>query len=240
MNKIDFEDLVLYEDNDFLIINKPPFISTLNDRISNLNILSMAKKARNDKVQVAHRLDKETSGILTLAKNHESYKILSYQFEKRTVEKKYHALVSGIHNFHEISVNLPILNLSNGTVKISRKGKQATTIFNTVKSFDVHTLLECKPLTGRTHQIRIHLTSIKAPIIGDILYGGKSFYLSSIKKRYNLKKFTQEQPLIKRMALHANSICFKSLSGKSILAEAPYPKDFKVLLKQLEKNTITG
>lgn len=86
------------------------------------------------------------------------------------------------------------------------------------------------------HQIRVHLAYLKAPIIGDIAYGGKPFYLSSIKRNYKIGKFAEEQPLIQRMALHAYQIKIELLSGDYKEVIAPYPKDFKVLINQLDKN----
>ena len=88
------------------------------------------------------------------------------------------------------------------------------------------------------HQIRIHLTCLKAPIVCDETYGGKMIYLSELKKKgFNLKQETEELPLIKRVALHAYSLKFTLLNGEEIQIIAPYPKDFDVLVKQLEKNS---
>lgn len=100
----------------------------------------------------------------------------------------------------------------------------------------MHTLVECRPVTGRMHQIRIHLTTLKAPITGDETYGGKPFFLSSVKRGFNLKKLTEEQPLVKRMALHAFALHFKDMEGRDHRIEAPYPKDFQALLRQMESN----
>ena len=122
-------------------------------------------------------------------------------------------------------------------VKIDRQqGKIAETIFNTLKVYKNHTLVECQPITGRMHQIRIHLTCLKAPIVSDELYGGSMLYLSSLKKKFNLKQQTEEQPLVKRVALHAFSLTFKLMDGSPLTINAPYPKDLEVLVKQLEKN----
>jgi 23S rRNA pseudouridine955/2504/2580 synthase len=190
-----------------------------------------------DDAQVCHRLDKDTSGVLAVAKNPEAYRHLSMQFENREVTKMYHAISDGIHQFEDEMVDAPILKQNDGTVKISREGKSAQTIFTTLKAFKNHTLIQCSPITGRMHQIRIHLARLKAPITGDDTYGGKPFYISSVKRGFNLKKETEELPLIKRMALHAFSLKFAVLNGNLVTVEAPYPKDFQALLKQLTINS---
>ena len=161
------------------------------------------------------------------------------QFEYREVTKRYHAVANGVHDFDSISVFLPIAPLKDGTaVKIDRqKGKAAETIFFTLKAFRKHTLVECIPITGRMHQIRVHLQCLKAPIVCDPTYGGASVYLSDLMRNYNLKKDSEELPIIQRVALHAYSLSFKLLNGEPISIEAPYPKDFGVLVKLLEKNS---
>jgi 23S rRNA pseudouridine955/2504/2580 synthase len=237
MNKINFRDIIMFENNDYMIINKPPHVSTLDDRNDPYSILALAKEY-NESAQVCHRLDKETSGALAIAKNPEAYRHLSIQFEQRTVKKIYHAVVEGIHSYKEHLVNAPIQILPKGHVKIDyNDGKPAQTEFDTIKAYRTNTLVECKPVTGRMHQIRIHLAYMKAPIVSDVQYGGKMFYLSSIKKKFNLKKDTDELPLISRVALHAFALEFDLLNGERAKVEAPYPKDFNVLIKQLEKNS---
>jgi len=234
--KFNFRDNILFEDADYILINKPPFISTLEDRHERQNILSVARK-EVPTAQVCHRLDKETSGVLAIAKNPEAYRHMSIQFEKRQVTKIYHAVVDGIHSFHDTLVDLPILKLEDGVVRISRsEGKHAETYFTSLKPYRQQTLVQCRPVTGRMHQIRIHLASLGASITGDETYGGKPFLLSAIKRDYNLKKGTEEASFIKRMALHAFSLEFDDLSGKRQKVEAPYPKDLNALLRQLEAN----
>jgi len=236
MKRASFKDLIIFEDEEYLLINKPPYISTLEDRdATKTNILEMAREIYPD-IKVCHRLDKETSGVLALAKTPEAYRHLSIQFEDRNVTKQYHAVVDGVHEFDGVDVYLPIHAGSDGIVKIDKqKGKIAETIFNTIEVFKKHTLVACYPITGRMHQIRIHLTCLKAPITCDGQYGGKPLYLSTLKKNFNLKQDTEEMPLIQRVALHARSLEFKNSEEKTIFAEAPYPKDFEVLVKQLKK-----
>lgn len=232
-----FKDLILFENDDYIVVNKPPFIASLDERgaAGEINILRMAKQYSAD-AQVCHRLDKETSGAIVIAKNPEAYRNLSMQFERRKVSKIYHAVVDGQYQFDNLFVDLPILNEGNKNVTIDRQeGKRAETYFNTIRHFKHYTLVECKPITGRMHQIRIHLATQRAAICGDQMYRGKSVYLSSLKKGYKLSKDEEEQPIMKRFALHAKEITFKGLDDQDIKIIAPYPKDFATLLKLLEK-----
>lgn len=212
-------------------------MATLEDRHEKINILGLAREYTSD-AQVCHRLDKETSGVLAIAKNPEAYRHLSMQFEHRHVSKLYHALTDGVHNFNETLVDEPILKKDDGVVRISRlEGKEAQTYFTTIKTYGAYTLVGCIPITGRMHQIRVHLSVLGASISGDETYGGKPFFLSSLKRRFNLKKNTEEQPFMKRMALHAYSLEFNDLRGIKQKIEAPYPKDMQALFRQLELNT---
>lgn len=232
-----FEDLILFQDEDLILINKPPFLSTLEDRHEKTNLLGLARDYVAT-AQVCHRLDKDTSGVLAIAKNPEAYRHMSLQFEHREITKVYHAIADGIHNFRDTLVDEPILKLDGGVVKIHRRdGKAAQTYFTTLKSYRHHTLVECRPVTGRMHQIRIHLSTFHAPITGDEQYGGKPFFLSSVKRGFNLKKQTEERPLMHRMALHAFALKFKDLKGEEQAIEAPYPKDFQALVRQLDLNS---
>ncbi len=218
------------------MVNKPAFLSTLEDRQEKLNLLNLAR-VYVPTAQVCHRLDKETSGVLAIAKNPEAYRHLSIQFEKRQVVKIYHAVADGIHNLKEQLVDAPILKLPDGVVKVSkREGKPAQTYFSSLDSYKYHTLIECRPVTGRMHQIRVHLALLGAPITGDLLYGGKPFFLSQVKRGFNLKKETEEQPFMKRMALHAFSLDFLDLQGNGLKIQAPYHKDMDALIRQLELN----
>ncbi|HTJ49107.1 MAG TPA: RluA family pseudouridine synthase [Cyclobacteriaceae bacterium] len=235
--KVSFKDIILWEDDDFVLVNKPPFLATLEDRHEKLNLLGMAREYI-ETAQVCHRLDKDTSGVLAIAKNPAAYRHMSMQFEHRQINKIYHAVADGVHNFQDQLVDAPILKQDDGVVKISKRdGKPAQTYFTSLKSYRNYTLVECRPITGRMHQIRVHLSLLNAPITGDEMYGGKPFFLSSVKKGFNLKKFTDEQPLLKRMALHAFALEFQNLAGKMEKIIAPYPKDIQALIRQLELNT---
>lgn len=234
-SKLRFEDLIIFQNDNYIAVNKPPFLSTLEDRQEKINLLGMARMY-DEHSQVCHRLDKDTSGVLVIARNPEAYRHLSIQLEKREVTKIYHAVVDGIHSYKDHLVDAAIQKQDDGIVKLDRRGKAAQTYFTSLTPYRLHTLMECRPVTGRMHQIRIHLTLLGAPIVGDNIYGGKPFYLSQIKKGFNLKKDTTEEPFMKRMALHAFSLEFKDLQGETIKVEAPYQKDMHALIRQLELN----
>lgn len=116
MKKIKFEDLILLENSDFLVINKPPYLSSLDDRHEAQNILDLAKTYWED-AQLCHRLDKETSGCLVISKHAEAYRHLAMQFENRQVEKIYHAVVEGIHDFQDLLVDRNLLANNKGIAK---------------------------------------------------------------------------------------------------------------------------
>ncbi|WP_257656677.1 RluA family pseudouridine synthase [Parapedobacter lycopersici] len=231
-----FEELILHEDDNLIVINKPPFLASLDEREGEgLSVHRQAKQYYAE-AQVCHRLDKETSGLLLIAKNPETYRAVSIEFERRRVAKTYHAVIEGTHIFEDLLVDLPILNMGNKNVTIDRaNGKRAETYFKSLRYFKHYTLVECRPITGRMHQIRIHLATQRASIAGDELYKGKPVFLSQIKKRgFTMGKGREEEPIMKRFALHARELRF-ALGEKQYHFEAPYPKDFAALLKQLEK-----
>ncbi|MBL4716508.1 MAG: RNA pseudouridine synthase [Bacteroidetes bacterium] len=232
-----FEDLIIYEGEDTIVVNKPALISTLDDRVNKeVNLLLLAKKYQRD-LQACHRLDKETSGALIFAKNPESYRNISIQFQNRKVDKTYHAVIEGVHKFENLEVDLPILNLRKERVKVDQKdGKKAKTLFNSIEFYKNYTLVECKPITGRLHQIRIHLSSLGAVIVGDEVYGGIPFLLSRIKKKYKTKTGEEERPIMNRFSLHAHRVVFKNIKQENIEVIAEYPKDFAVLKKLLDKH----
>jgi 23S rRNA pseudouridine955/2504/2580 synthase len=238
-----FQDLILFENKNIIVVNKPPFLSTLDERVRNGSegenikgsIIRLARQYLPD-TQVCHRLDKETSGALIIAKNQETYRFISMQFEHRKVKKIYHAIIEGSHVFENLVVNLPILNMGNKNVSINKQnGKPSETIFNSLQYYKHYTLVECRPVTGRMHQIRIHLATQHASIAGDDMYGGKPVYLSEIKRGYHLGKEQEEQSVMKRFALHARELSFMTDENTTMRFEAPYPKDFATLIKLLER-----
>ncbi|MFY0689568.1 MAG: RluA family pseudouridine synthase [Cyclobacteriaceae bacterium] len=235
MFKGKFEDLILYEDDTFIIVNKPPFLATLEDRSANSNLLHMAREYHTD-AQVCHRLDKETSGLLVIAKTNDTYKYFSKLLANREVTKVYHALVDGRHEIDEQEIDTPLYSSSNKTRVDYAQGKPSITLISTLEIYKQHTLLACMPFTGRMHQIRVHLASKGLPICGDEMYGGLPIYLSHFKRKFKIAKFEEEQPIMRRMSLHASGLHFPKENGEILKITAPYPKDFHVTIRQLEKN----
>ena len=231
-----FTDIILYEDDNLIVINKPPFLASLDERDGEGGSVHRLAKQYCPEAQVCHRLDKETSGLLLIAKNPATYRAVSMEFEHRRVAKIYHAVIEGTHVFENLLVDLPILNLGNKNVAIDRaNGKRAETYFSSLRYFKQYTLVECRPITGRMHQIRIHLATQRASIAGDTMYKGKPVFLSQLKKRgFTMGRGREEEPIMKRFALHARELRI-NLEGKDFHFEAPYPKDFATLLKLLEK-----
>ncbi len=231
---MNFKKHILYEDDHYIIIDKPPYVSTLQDRVDAVNISDLAKEY-DPKAIVNHRLDKETSGLLVIARSEEAYRHFSILLEHRNVEKHYHALVWGIHQFNEMLIEAPLKVTGSGKVHIDPAGKYSATVVKTLEHFGQHSLLECKILTGKKHQIRIHLASGDASIIHDERYGGEPLFLSNIKRNYRPKKEVEERPISRRVLLHAYSIEFESIDGKRIKLQSEYPDDFNLVLKQLRK-----
>ncbi len=233
-----FNEWIIYEDDYLLVINKPKGISSLSERHDpQTGLLELFRNQYFKDLQLCHRLDKMTTGVLVFAKNPEVYRNLSIQFQKKQVKKNYWALVSGVHYFQNHEINIPF-TVNAKKIKVDyENGKKSITIVDTIYNFRNFTLVECKPLTGRTHQIRVHLSLIKSPIVGDYEYGGVDLFLSDIKPKYK-KSSSQEQELSLNHAylLHAKSLEFLHPHTNEILKiEADIPENFKLCLNLLKK-----
>lgn len=227
---------IIFENENYIAVNKPAGISSLHERLGrNLSVVE-AVKAYDEDAQLCHRLDKYTSGLLLISKNAEAYRNAAIQFEKRKVGKVYHAVSCGIHDFKDLTIDLPLTTTRSGRASVNKaKGKESKTRVNSIENFGKFTLVECTPLTGRLHQIRIHLASLGASIAMDEVYGGCVPYLSAIKPKFNLSKGSEEIPIIGRFALHAYGLNIKDVNGDKLDITAEYPKDFAVFLKILRK-----
>ncbi len=214
---------VLYVDEHLLAANKPAGLPTLPDGYQpNAPCLINLLNAEFGRVWVVHRLDKDTSGVIVFARSAETHRVLNIAFDSREVHKVYHALVVGIPEWDERTVDLPLRpdgDRRHRTVIDWRQGKPAVTRCRVLERFADYALIEARPETGRTHQIRVHLTAIGLPLAGDALYGGKII-----------------GEVINRSALHAYSIQFEHPTTKvTVQFTADYPADFQSMLDELRR-----
>lgn len=219
---------IVYEDEDILVVNKKPFMvvhptkSYQSGTLANGVINYFKESNQNCIVRLVSRLDMNTSGLIIIAKNQFSHGMLSKEMSENKVEKKYLAIVHGIMNEKQGTIDLPIYRpegIENGTRRIiDERGQRSITHYKVVKEFNESSLVECKLETGRTHQIRVHLSNIGHPIYGDTLYGYGE----------------EEENLIKRQALHAYGLDFKSpRSGEILSLRAELPDDMNELTNKL-------
>ena len=243
---------VLYEDDHLLAIDKPAKLLTSPDRYdpNRPNLMKLlhagielskpwAKQRGLTYLMNAHRLDFETSGVLLLAKTKPALVALANLFGSEKPVKTYTALVQGTppQPKFEINAKLGPHPVKVGLVRVDEKnGKRSRTQFELVEKFAGHSLLKCRPLTGRTHQIRAHLRHAKLPIVADSLYGGHPLMLSSLKSGYRLKPNRKERPLLDRVALHAEELSLvHPVTGAEVAIHAPWPKDLRVAIKYLRQ-----
>lgn len=234
---------ILFEDEYCIVINKPHGLLSIPDRfdLSIPNVKNTLLK-RDHEVYTVHRIDKNTSGILLFAKSNEAHKRFCSLWENNKVIKKYMAICQGSTNLNQGEITANIIENKNkkGTYKVHSTGKPSTTLYKIIDRYKSYITIELQLVTGRTHQIRVHLHHIGLPVVGDPKYGtGKPFLVSNLKgKKYNHRKSQdfQERPLINRHALHASQIEFlHPLTNESHVLTAPLPKDMSAVLKQLDK-----
>ena len=220
---------IIYEDNDILVVNKAkgmvvhpaagnPEGTLVNAVMAHCkeNLSGIGGELRPG---IVHRLDKDTSGLLIIAKNDKSHIQMSKQIQNREVKKIYIALVRGVIPENEATINMPIGRSIQDRKKmaVTKKGKEAITHFQVLERFDKYTLLKIKIDTGRTHQIRVHMAEIGYPVVGDILY-------SNGKNEFG----------IEGQMLHAISLDFKHpITQKLLHLKAPLPEYFEEVLKKL-------
>ena len=221
---------VIYEDKDIIVVNKPkgmvvhPANGNPDGTLVNA-ILAMCKGSLSGiggeiRPGIVHRLDKDTSGLLIVAKNDEAHIKMSKQIQDRKVEKRYIALVRGNVPDDEATIDMPIARskVDRKKMAVDKNGKEAVTHFKVLKRYGNYTLLEIKIDTGRTHQIRVHMSYIGYPVVGDSVY-------SSGKNEFG----------IEGQMLHARYLKFKHpITGKELNLEAPLPEYFEKIIKQLE------
>ncbi len=233
---------VLLEDDDLLVVNKPAGQLTVPGRRGGVSLREAIARLTSveQSLLLVHRLDRETSGVLLLAKTPGAQRFLARQFQNRQVAKEYLAIVRGRPEDDSGLIHAPLAPHPRVTGKMvvnQKKGRPSQTKWRVVERLGGMTLVRCRPLTGRQHQIRVHLQFIGLPLLVDALYGDSSaFYLSSLKPGYRPSSRHRERPLIDRLTLHAEAISFTHPSiGRCVRVEAPLPKDFRATLTQLRK-----
>ncbi len=231
---------IVFEDEYLVIVNKGSGLLTIPDRYRpDLPSLYKHLQTQFGEIYTVHRLDKGTSGLLCFAKDRATHKALSQQFEAREPIKRYYALVKGVPFHEDGTIDAGLASNSSGSIRVDvKRGKPSITNYEIAEKFANFSLLDVQILTGRTHQIRVHLQYIGHPLAVDILYTKKGeLYLSEIKrKKFNLKKDAEERPLLNRVPLHAYSLSFKHpITKEEISAKADYPKDMRAVLNQLRK-----
>lgn len=211
---------VLFADEHILVLDKPAGLPVLPDGWEkDAPYLVKLLEDEYGKIWIVHRLDKTTSGVMVFARTAEAHRALNIQFEGREAEKVYHAIVEGNPNWNEKVAKFPLradVGKKHRTAVDDKRGKPSETRFRILKRYQDWALVEAKPLTGRTHQIRVHAYALGHPLVGDILYGAS------------------ETDLILRPALHAYSLAFTHpATGERLTFRAERPEDFVSALERL-------
>ena len=243
---------VLFEDGDLLALEKPAGLLVSPDRYdaNRPNLMKLlhsgieqqkpwAKERGLTYLANAHRLDFETSGVILLAKNKPALVTLANLFGSEKPLKQYVALAWGVPPAKNFEVDAKIIPhpFRPGQMTINPKqGKKSLTRFELLEQFSDWCLLRCTPLTGRTHQIRIHLKHAGFPIVADEAYGGKMLWLSRLKRDFRLKPGREERPLMGRLALHAEELTVPHpATGQPATIRSKWPKDIRVAVKYLRQ-----
>ena len=204
---------ILHKDDFILVVNKPAGLSVLAEGWDeSVSYLVKMLEGQFSKIWTVHRIDKTTSGVLVFALTAEAHRSLSIQFEKHQVTKTYHAIMTGSPKWEEKTAKFPLrvnVGHKHRTVVDDRNGIRAETRFKVLKRNQESALIEAVPMTGRTHQIRVHAYALGHPLLGDSLYSAP------------------ETKRIGRPALHAYSLSFTHPAGREMVGfTAPYPPDF--------------
>ena len=236
--EIEFE--ILHQDPEILVINKPANLvvhpaaghsrGTLVNGLLNLD----AKLEQLPRAGIVHRLDKDTTGVMVVARSLKAHAILVDQLQQRRVKREYLAITQGVITAgRTIETNMARHPQNRKKMSVQEYGKTAITRFQVVQKFPHHSLIKVQLETGRTHQIRVHMAHLRYPLLGDMLYGGRQRQPGGISAQLakQLSKF-------KRQALHAKKLSFDHPgSGENCSFEAAIPQDFQNLLDSLRESS---
>ncbi|MFZ5879552.1 MAG: RluA family pseudouridine synthase [Chloroflexota bacterium] len=211
---------IIHSDDHIIILNKPAGLPVLPDGWEpDAPYLVKMLEGQFEQVFVVHRLDKFTSGVMVFAKTAEAHRSLNIQFEKHTIEKVYHAITVGTPPWDEKTTKFPLranVGHKHRTMVDNRHGLRSETRLKVLKRGQANVLLEAMPMTGRTHQIRVHAYALGYPLLGDALYSAP------------------ETDIIARPALHAFSLTFTHpATDERVTFTAPYPPDFESALNKM-------
>jgi RluA family pseudouridine synthase len=234
---------ILLEDEAIVAFDKPSGLAVSGEGEAPGTLIAMARQAFGRGLSGVHRLDAEASGVVLFARTKVAVDFLSGQFQAKTVARVQHAVAARAGAeapSASFSVDLAVgpdeRDPSRSRVYKRSGGGPALTEFRVLETFGAFVWLECRPVTGRAHQVRLHAASAGLPIVGDALYGDPlvELRLSALKRGY--KGLETEQPLVTRLALHASSVAFiHPGSRRSVVVEAPLPKDLSIALRNLRK-----
>jgi len=229
---------IVFEDEDIIIINKPfglvthPGAGNWNGTLANALLYYDSELSKLDRAGIVHRLDKNTSGLMVIARNEKSQKYLVEQLQSHSVAREYSAIVYG-HMISGGSINDPIGRDPKDRIKqaVSSHGKDATTHYRVIDRFKNHTHVKAILETGRTHQIRVHLSHIGYPLLGDPMYGGR------VRFPKKASEILKESLLgLKRQALHSKKLTLSHPSTGELMSwKAPLPDDMLKLLNILSE-----
>ena len=211
---------IIHEDQHVVVLNKPAGLSVLPDGWEkDSDYLVKRLEEQYGKVYIVHRLDKITSGVMVFARDAETHRALNLQFENHEAQKTYHAILEGNPKWEEKVAKHPLrsnVGHKHRTMVDDKKGKPSETRFRVIKRYPESALVEAKPMTGRTHQIRVHAYALGHPLVEDVLYGARDLYG------------------LPRPMLHAQSLSFIHPStNERIKFSAPHPADFEEALERL-------
>jgi RluA family pseudouridine synthase len=215
---------ILYSDQHLFVVDKPAGLSVLPDGWEkDSQYLVKMLEEEYGKVLIVHRLDKITSGVMVFARDSDTHRALNIQFEDHEAQKTYHAILEGNPKWEEKIAKHPLranVGHKHRTMVDDKRGKPSETRFRVIKRFEESALVEAKPMTGRTHQIRVHAYALGHPLVEDILYGARD--------RYGLP----------RPMLHAQSLSFlHPATSERVMFSAPHPADFEEALERLSVRT---